>query len=80
MTVCPQHISDSEVDANRRLIAAAILIHPFAILLDLTTVRRLVAVLDEDLPADPAPERRLLRAALAAIDALEIAASVGVAA
>jgi hypothetical protein len=80
MTIYVPLLPDAEIDANRRLITAAILAHPLALLLTPATVEALVAILEEEPPADPAPERRRLRRAAAAIDSMEIAASLGVAA
>lgn len=80
-TIPHPHVSDSDIDANGRLIAAATLAHPLAILL-LTpgTASALASIAYDEPELDPAAARRLLRGVIAAIDAAEITMSMGVAA
>jgi hypothetical protein len=73
-------ISDEELDANRRLIAAAALRSPLILLLGSAAVEALATITASEPPVNPAPERRFLREVMSAIDALEIASSLGVAA
>jgi hypothetical protein len=72
-------ISDSEIKASAALIAAEILAHPLALQLPRAAVGLAAGVAAGDREADPHTVRAL-QLLLAAIDRLEIAASLGVAA
>jgi hypothetical protein len=66
--------TDTELQANARLLAGAALAHPLALLLSEHTVGILVCIATNETPATPS-ERNLLRRALAAIELAEIHAS-----
>ena len=77
MTLYPR-FTDPDVDANRRLIAAAALAHPLApLLLASSTAAALASIAVDEPGLDPAATRRLLRRVIAAIDAAEIAMLMG---
>ncbi|HEY1243247.1 MAG TPA: hypothetical protein VGF29_00315 [Hyphomicrobiaceae bacterium] len=75
----PIPIPDRQIEANIALIAAEILMHPLALQLPSAIVELLAGVAAGDMQADPHAVR-VLRLTLIHIDALEIAASLGVAA
>lgn len=68
----PLHIADAEIDASAPQIATAVLEHPLAQRLGLDAWA-LMAIAAGDPIIRPAHARQVLRLALAAIDAAEIA-------
>jgi hypothetical protein len=79
MTIGP-HLTDAYLDANRLLLAAEVLVHPFALQLMPASLDALAAIAAEEPWVRPEDARRVLRLAITGIDSLEIAASLGVAA
>ncbi|HEY1246634.1 MAG TPA: hypothetical protein VGF29_17555 [Hyphomicrobiaceae bacterium] len=69
----PLCISDPEIDASVSHIASAVLEHPLARRLDWQAVWVLMAIASGDPSVRPDDARAVLRLALAAIDAAEIA-------
>ena len=69
------HTAYPEIEANAAVVAAEVLAHPFVLQLTPATVGALSAIALDERRIDPDTARRILRLALVAIDAAEIAAS-----